>query len=108
MQLINLQDLNEKEAVPGYKAKIIHTDNMTIAYLTVESGATSPEHSHPNEQVTTVTEGKFELTIEGEPVILEPGLIVIIPPNIVHSGKAITNCCLVDTFYPIREDFRSK
>jgi quercetin dioxygenase-like cupin family protein len=65
-----------------------------------------PEHSHPHDQVANVVEGKFELTLAGEPRVLEQGSAAIIPPNTPHSGKAITQCRLIDVFYPVREDYR--
>ena len=36
---------------------------------------------------------------------LGPGDIAVIPPNVKHSGKSITNCKIIDVFYPIREDY---
>ena len=38
---------------------------MTVAFWEVQAGAPIREHNHFNEQVMTVTEGEFELTING-------------------------------------------
>jgi quercetin dioxygenase-like cupin family protein len=65
-----------------------------------------PEHSHPHGQVTNVLKGEFELTVDGESKRLGPGSVVIIPPNAVHSGKALAKSRVIDVFYPIREDYR--
>ena len=65
-----------------------------------------PEHNHPHEQVANVLDGRFELTIDGETRVLESGMVAIIPPNAVHSGRAISDCRILDVFYPIREDYR--
>jgi quercetin dioxygenase-like cupin family protein len=51
-------------------------------------------------------EGKFELTVDAEAKILTPGAVVIVPPNVPHSGKAITDCRIIDVFHPVREDYR--
>jgi quercetin dioxygenase-like cupin family protein len=51
-------------------------------------------------------EGKFELTIGEETRIYEMGQLAVIPPNIIHGGKALTKCKIFDIFYPIREDYQ--
>jgi len=106
MSFIHLNDLEEKELVPGFKARFVHTENMTFAYWNIKAGASLPGHSHPHEQVATMFEGKFELTIDGKAKILSPGEIAVIRPNAVHSGRAVTDCRILDVFYPVREDYR--
>ena len=106
MTFLNLGDIPEREIVPGYKAKFVHTDGMTLAFWEVEAGAALPEHSHPHEQIANVLEGEFELTVAGESRVLTPGQVAVIPGNIPHSGRAITNCRLLDAFQPARDDYR--
>src|SRR2546422_10028634 len=65
-----------------------------------------PAHAHVHEQVVNMIEGVFELTIAGETRTLGQGSVAIIPSNALHSGKAITDCRIIDAFYPIREDYR--
>jgi quercetin dioxygenase-like cupin family protein len=50
--------------------------------------------------------GRFIHTVAGEPVILRPGAVLVIPSNVRHSGLAITDCKLMDIFNPVREDLR--
>jgi len=95
-----------REIVKGYKARFIHTENMTMAFWEVEAGAVMPMHHHIHEQTSQVLEGKFELTIDGETKEYQPGLVAIIPPNIPHGGVAITDCKLLDIFSPVREDYK--
>lgn len=101
----NLNDIEQKELVPGYKARFIHSDNMTLAYWNIEKDACLPMHSHPHDQVANMIEGKFELTVDGVTKIIEPGDVAVIPSNAKHSGRAITDCKIIDVFYPIREDY---
>ena len=101
----NLKDIPEKELIPGYKVKFVHSKNMTLAYWNIEKGAPLPEHSHKHEQVANVIEGKFELKVDNKTKVLEPGDVAVIPSNVKHSGKAITKCKLIDVFYPVREDY---
>lgn len=106
MNHLKLKDIEQREPVPGYKGRLVHGENMTIAYFDVEAGAIAPEHSHPHEQVFNLMEGSFELTVHGEARIFSPGEVMIIPSNLPHAGKAITACKVIDVFCPVREDFR--
>lgn len=106
MSFVHLSDIKEREIVPGFKAKMVHSDHMTLVFWNIEAGATLPEHSHPNEQMTTVIRGKFEMTVNGETHIMERGSVFVIPSNAGHSGKSIIDSELIDVFYPVREDYR--
>lgn len=106
MIIKHLHNVEEKEIVPGYYAKFIHSENITVAYWNIKANHTMPEHAHPHEQVVNLLEGTFELVIDGKPQQAEPGTVIIIPPNIKHSGNAITDCRILDIFYPVREDYQ--
>lgn len=101
-----LEDIQIKELIPGSKVRFLHSENMTLAYWNFEPGVNIPEHSHPHEQVCNIINGEFELDINGNKKYIKPGDIAIIPPNIKHSGKSISECYIIDVFYPIREDYK--
>ena len=103
---MNLNALPSKELMPGYHGKMVHGDQLTWAFWTVEKGAVVPEHQHPHEQIMHVVEGDFEFTLDGEIKICKPGDIVHISSNLPHSGKAITPCKLMDVFSPAREEYK--
>lgn len=107
MPLVDLSSITPKEIVPGYRARFIHTENMTFSYLDVKAGSALKEHAHPHEQVAHVLEGRFQLTLAGEPIEFGPGEVIVIPSNVPHSGLAITDCVLLDVFHPVREDYRA-
>lgn len=102
----NIQQIAQKEIIKGFKARFVHSEHMTIAYWEAEIGAELPLHSHIHEQISMVTKGQFEMTIEGETKIYEPGQIAVIPSNAKHSGKALTYCEITDVFSPVREDYK--
>jgi len=106
MSYVNLDDLTEKEVVKGFKGKFVHSKNITIAHWSIDSGSLLPLHKHIHEQVVNLIKGKLEFTMNGETKIIEPGTNVIIPSNIEHSGKALTDCYIIDVFYPVREDYK--
>jgi quercetin dioxygenase-like cupin family protein len=100
-------DIPVKEIAPGYFSKLIHTENNTINFIDVKAGWAVPEHKHIHQQCSFVLEGTFELTVNGEPRLLDTGLFAVIPPNAMHSGVAVTDCRLIDFFSPVREDYRA-
>lgn len=95
-----------KEIAPGFYCRLIHTQNNTINFLEVKAGSVLPLHSHPHEQSSFVLEGQFEMTVAGETKLLGPDDFVVIPGGTPHTGKAITDCRLVDVFSPVRPDYR--
>jgi quercetin dioxygenase-like cupin family protein len=105
MDVFPLNQLKERELLPGGKARFAHSDSMTLAYWTFEAGIDLPEHTHPHEQILNVMEGTIEFTVEGDTQTVNAVSAIIIPPNATHSGKTLTACKLIDIFYPKREDF---
>jgi quercetin dioxygenase-like cupin family protein len=95
-----------KEIAPGFFSKLIHTENNTINFLEVKAGSEIPMHSHPHEQSSFVMEGSFEMTVNGETKVLSTNDFVLIPGGVLHRGRAITDCKLIDIFSPVREDYR--
>ena len=106
MSFIDLAQQEEREIVPGYHAKFVHSNNMTLAYWRIEAGAALPDHSHHHEQIVNLIEGEFEFNFKGEIKKLVPGDVVVVPPNVPHCGKAITACRIIDVFHPMREDYK--
>ena len=94
------------EISKGFNARLIHTDNLTLAYVDIDDGAALAEHSHVHEQVVNMLEGRFELTVNGVPHILEAGDVFALASNVPHSGRALTKCRILDVFNPVREDFK--
>jgi quercetin dioxygenase-like cupin family protein len=105
MYVYNKTKLTPKEIVPGFFGKFIHSENITTAFWEVKQNSLLPEHNHIFEQITQVIEGEFEMVIDSETYILKPGDVAVIPANIFHSGKALTDCKLIDTFYPVRKEY---
>lgn len=95
-----------KEIAPGFFSKLIHTENNTINFLEVTAGSEIPLHQHPHEQSSFVLEGEFEMTVDGETRILNTNEFALIPGGVLHGGRAITDCRLIDIFSPVREDYR--
>jgi quercetin dioxygenase-like cupin family protein len=103
---MKIDDLEPRELIPGTTVRFVHSDRMTMAHWHFDPEIELPEHSHPHEQITTITVGEFELEIDGDRVTLRAGDFLVIPPHAVHSGRSITDCRIIDVFCPVREDYR--
>lgn len=102
----SLNTLPIQEIIPGFHGKLVHGDQMSLVFWDVDAGSEVPEHSHKNEQIMHVLAGRFEFTLDGVTRKYAPGDIVLIPPQVPHSGKALTACQLIDVFSPAREEYK--
>lgn len=105
--LYNIDNSKEVEPVEGYRARFVHAENMTFAFWDIKKGHAVPAHSHPHEQVIKMLDGKLELKLEGKIHILEPGMVLVIPGGVEHSAYSLTDCKAIDTFHPVREDYKN-
>ena len=106
MAFLTPTDLHRKEPMPGFVGRFATGVTMTSVTWTIAAGAELPEHAHPHEQVSHLLEGEFEMTIAGETQRLGAGTVAFVPPNATHSGRAITDCRIIDVFHPVRDDYR--
>lgn len=79
-------------------------ESMTAMEVRFEPGATGATHSHPNEQVSHVLEGRFTFTIDGSALEVKAGDTLRIPGNLEHGVVAHERGRLLDVFTPPRED----
>jgi quercetin dioxygenase-like cupin family protein len=106
MAFEDLNKINEKETFPGFRGKFFHSATMTIAHWNIKAGAAAPVHNHVHEQTVSVISGQLEFTLNGETRILGPGQCAVVPSNVPHGAKGITDCYVIDTFSPVREDYK--
>ena len=107
MAFIDLKNKPVLTIWPGISGRFMHTDNMTYGIITIDEGTPLPEHAHPHEQWTHVLEGELKLTIGNETMVLSSGMSAHMPPDVPHSGEAITECRVMDCFLPVREDIKN-
>ena len=106
MAFVDINKINPRETFPGFSGKFIHASSFTIAHWEIKAGATAPVHTHIHEQTVDVIKGRLEMTVDGKTIVLEPGQGVIIPSMVPHGAKALTDCFVIDTFCPVREDYK--
>jgi quercetin dioxygenase-like cupin family protein len=105
MPFIATAKLPVVERLPGWRGRYFDTPSMTFAHYEFNQGASIHEHSHSQEEIHEVIEGELELTIDGAARRIGPGVVGIVPPNALHSVKAISSGKLIVVDYPLREAF---
>jgi quercetin dioxygenase-like cupin family protein len=105
MPFTELNPIQAKEIMEGFQGKFVHGATMTASFWKISEGSILPKHSHIHEQISIITAGKFELTIGEETRVMEPGTVGVIPSNIEHEGRAISDCTIIDIFCPAREEY---
>lgn len=90
-----------------FDVRFVHTDNITVAFNEMKAGAQVPIHTHLHETIDFIQEGILQMTIGEEIVELNAGAVARVPSNIPHSAWAVTDCKVINFFYPAREDFGS-
>lgn len=90
----------------GIHGSFSHSDHLSVGYIILEEGAVLPEHNHIHEQWSHVIEGSLEFVLDGEKKVMTTGMSVYIPSNVFHSAVASSRCKVIDTFLPVREDFK--
>jgi quercetin dioxygenase-like cupin family protein len=95
-----------KEALNAQLARqVIHSANMTVARIHLVKGAIVPRHSHENEQISILIEGRLRFSFEGEALEVVPGQALEIPPQVPHEVEALEDSVAMDLFAPRREDW---
>jgi quercetin dioxygenase-like cupin family protein len=105
-EIMQWSKIKPRTVIPGFVGRFIHSDTMTFVLWEIAAGAVLPDHAHIHEQVVHLYEGEFEMTVEDKTMRLSSGMVFAIPANARHHGHAITDCRVMDVFYPIREDYR--
>jgi quercetin dioxygenase-like cupin family protein len=105
MPFIDIDKLGVIERLPGWYGRYFHSPSMTFAHYDFVRGSVIHDHFHPQEEVYEVIEGELELTIDGVTQIARPGTVGIVPSNVRHSVKALSDGRAIIVDYPLRRDF---
>jgi quercetin dioxygenase-like cupin family protein len=105
MSFVDTNELTVVERRPGWYGRYFNSKNMTFAYYDFKRGSSIHEHFHTQEEVWQVIKGELEFTVDGETKITRAGMAAIIPADVRHSIKALTDgrAIVVDT--PRRPEF---
>jgi quercetin dioxygenase-like cupin family protein len=105
MPFVDTDKLREVERLPGWHGRYFHSASMTFAHYDFARGSSIHEHFHPQEEVYEVIEGELEMMVDGVTQVIRPGVVGIVPGNVRHSVKALTDGRVIIVDYPVREKF---
>jgi len=100
-------DWPEVEAAPGVQRRVLACgDEVMVVQFKIASGAAVPAHTHPHEQVGHVVSGRMRFRVGDQERELGPGDGYSVPGGVVHGAAGITDVIAVDSFHPVRDDYR--
>jgi quercetin dioxygenase-like cupin family protein len=97
-----------EEMKPLLQRQLIVGQNIMVARVLLQKGATVPEHSHHNEQITYVLEGALKFWIDGRVIVVRAGEVLTIPSHMPHQAEALEDTVDLDIFNPPRADWINK
>lgn len=89
MNIRNLDIIKEDEW-----GKIYNCGEFKLIYR--KKGSVSADHAHPRKEALFLIEGKIELTIDNGTKVIEAPVKIMIPENIHHKIKALTDIKLIE------------
>ena len=103
-----LEDIPKETLKADLGRRLIAAERMMLAQVYLEQGCIVPTHSHENEQLTYILEGKLRFWLgEDESTVVDvaAGEVLHIPPNLPHKAEALETTLDVDVFSPPRQDW---
>ncbi len=85
-RLVNLVDYQEQSVV---SKTLLEKKTGTVTVFAFGQGQGLSEHTAPFDAMVCILDGKAEISISGNPNILEQGDMIIMPANEPHALKAI-------------------
>lgn len=85
-QKIDWSEHEFTEVRPGIFGATVHTPQLTATLYRYGPDTSWEEHSHPQDQITTVLEGAIDFVVDGRPVRLTAGQLATLPGGTPHSA----------------------
>ncbi|RLA10386.1 MAG: hypothetical protein DRQ60_11335, partial [Gammaproteobacteria bacterium] len=109
--LFNINTVTDelKEIVPGQLfMRFWHGRDISVGVFRMvrnEQGHFPGKINRHGEEVAICTEGRLQMEIEGKTYFFGEGEVMIIPPQMPHTGTCLSDACtLVSWFTPDRTD----
>jgi quercetin dioxygenase-like cupin family protein len=83
--ILNVVEMIEYSAGGVTSKQVLKNDAGNITLFSFDKGQGLSEHTAPFDAVVEILDGEAEITIDGKPLLLTTGQIVIMPANIPHA-----------------------
>jgi len=104
---IHWEDLPWTPVRDGVERKAITGEGATVALHRLMPGNTPQPHKHPHEQIAYIMSGEVDFYVDGEPVRLRAGGMVVVPPDTMHYAVVVGDepVMNLDIFTPKRPEY---
>jgi quercetin dioxygenase-like cupin family protein len=94
------------EICPGITRRTVaHGQAMYQMMATLKAGSSMPAHSHPQEQIVHILEGRMRLIVDGISHELSTGDSFYLASDVPHGVETLSATRVLDTFSPPRNDY---
>ena len=87
-------DIEHEELSPGIARRVLHGDGLTVARIYLKKGAIVPLHSHHNEQLSYVLEGRLRFDFPNHQQVVAAGEMMQISANGYTNGFSVSGSFL--------------
>ena len=95
-------------ADPGIQRKtLVYGEKTLMTEFILKGGSVLAHHRHPEEQTGYLVSGHMILTIGDDIHEIRPGDSWVIPGDIGHHAKILTDSVALEVFSPRRDDYLS-
>jgi len=85
----NIVDLISYQETSVVSKTLLDKKTGTVTLFAFDKGQGLSEHTAPFDAMVTVLDGKAEITIAGNPVLVKQGEMLVMPANQPHTLKAV-------------------
>jgi quercetin dioxygenase-like cupin family protein len=106
-QVVAWDDIPEETVRPGVRRRVYSTDEVMIAWHSLDVGMAVNPHSHTDfDQLVYIAEGLCDYHVAGTPHRMKAGSLLLVPAGAEHHIVPIEGPCInLDIFVPPRTDF---
>lgn len=95
---------------PGVERQVFSGEGATLAWTTLDPGHAPRPHSHVYEQIVYLVSGRAKFVVGDDELIMEPGDMLVVPPNVEHWAQTLGDEPVVDLsiFTPKRDEYAAE
>jgi len=105
MLILDTRQIPVVEKLPGWRGRIFHSPSLTFGHWDFSARSSIHAHSHQHEEVWQILDGELEVTIDGAVHVAGPGMVAIVPADVTHAVRALSDGKAIVVDYPLRKDF---